>query len=520
MNRLFPTPLVLLVVAALLCGGAGTVHAGWERVKVGKNTYVTLKSFCEFYGLKKNVLDAEKIQLTGAAGEVQIKLNSRETYVNGKKAWLSFNLIPSETGDWLISQIDVSKFYDPLLRGSELSLKPVKGVIIDPGHGGADNGANSRTGYMEKTGTLDTAKRLQRILTEQGIPTVMTRQSDVFIPLEDRAAFGERYPGYVFVSLHFNCGPRESNGVETFALTPQYSGSTDAGGTIRISDATRESGNRTDEGNVLLAYFIHSEVTKYHSDEGDRGLKRARFVVLRKNTVPSTLVEGGFLTNKIDGSLISSESYREKLAGAVARGVQRYIALAAGKTAAPPKPQLRADPVTPQLRREEPAKPDVAPVPPPAPVISPAKTDSKPVAPPVESKPVLEKHEPVIVPEPEPKPAAVPAPAPPVAEPAKEPVLKLTVPPALKASEPEKPAAKTKEDAALNQTRQELQKAVEAVAPEREKAAPSGQPVIETLPAPASPVAPVQEHKEPAPTVTAKPAGDAFGAPAEKKATP
>jgi ribonuclease E len=271
-------------------------------------------------------------------------------------------------------------------------------------------------------------------------------------------------------------------------------------------------------------------------------VKRARFVVLRKNTVPSTLVEGGFLTHRIDGSLIESESYREKLAGAVMRGIQRFIAVASGKG----KPQLRAEPQNTQLRKEDAAasKPPVIPAVPPAPpkteskpeASSPAKTDTKPSVPvpaPVEAKPepkpaplnpapaspVKPEPKPEAKPEPkaepaESKPVVIPAvpPLPPAkAEPA--PAIKMTVPAALEKTETKTetghtpPPVPQAENTGLSETRRQLQEAVEA----------AGAPVIETMPPPASPAAPVPPKEEKPKTAPL----DAAPAPVkEKKAAP
>ena len=172
-------------------------------------------------------------------------------------------------------------------------------IVIDAGHGGFDRGGVPGQRISEKDKTLDVAQRLKRIMQASGYRVVMTRDSDVFVPLPTRVAIANAYPGAIFVSIHFNCASRAgANGIETYYY-------------------------RSDSAN--LAQSIHRNVVSGAPSE-NRGIRRRGFYVIRKTAIPSVLVECGFLTNPTEGSLALTAGYREKLAQQIARGIQRQPA--------------------------------------------------------------------------------------------------------------------------------------------------------------------------------------------------
>lgn len=418
---------LFVLAAALWLAGMGLSPAAseWEEVKLGRRAFVTLDSFARFYHLKVPVIPNDGFfEVRGEGNAILFRPGSRETYLNGKKAWLSFPLAVDEQGRTLVPKADVILLFDPLIReGRAVPPRPFKGVILDPGHGGADNGAQTRARYMEKTATLDTALRLEKNLKAEGIPVVLTRRTDVFVTLEDRAAFAAKYPGYLFVSIHFNSGPRVTHGVETFALSPQGTPSTSSEGVLRTSDFEAQKGNRTDLYNILLTGLVHREISKLHSPAGDRGVKRARFVVLRENTAPSVLIEGGFMTNTIDAALISSGEYREKLAGAISNGLLAYVRQVDpahpwvkardAATGQPSAPLLKPAPSAPKIPLRKPEDPAPGPAPAPAPAPAPSAPPETPVP-----APAPETTVPVPAPAPDsPTAPPVPPPATPVPEP-------------------------------------------------------------------------------------------------------
>jgi N-acetylmuramoyl-L-alanine amidase len=169
-------------------------------------------------------------------------------------------------------------------------------IVIDAGHGGFDRGGVPGQRIAEKDKTLDVALRLRRILQADGYRVVMTRDRDVFIPLGTRTAIANAYRGASFVSIHFNCSSRAgANGIETYYY-------------------------RSDSAN--LAASIHRNVIAGAPTE-NRGIRRRGFFVLRRTAIPSVLVECGFLTNPTEGRLAQTDSYRQKLAEQIARGIRR-----------------------------------------------------------------------------------------------------------------------------------------------------------------------------------------------------
>jgi N-acetylmuramoyl-L-alanine amidase len=168
-------------------------------------------------------------------------------------------------------------------------------VVLDAGHGGIDRGAKGMDGRsLEKVYALDTAKRIERGLRARGYRVIMTRRRDYFVPLPSRVAVSNRQRGAVFVSIHYNWSRNSSaSGTETFYYNSR---------------------------SYPLAANIQREVDRV-APTPNRGVKRARFHVLRNNTRPAALVELGFLSNARELRLIRSASYRQRLADAVVRGI-------------------------------------------------------------------------------------------------------------------------------------------------------------------------------------------------------
>ncbi len=317
------------ILCCLFLLGSGFLRSDWEIVKYERGEYVTLRSFCKFYKFNypESSLDQEEITLKSADYKLKLRKGSRNCFLNGARIWSTYNIVQNDQ-DWLISRKDVSKFFDPILRPSNLTMQSeVRGVVIDPGHGGEDRGAVSRKGIREKDMALDTGFRLEKVLKSRGISTVMTRRKDVFIELEQRATIAARYPGYIFVSLHYNDASGSARGIETYCFPALGASSTEYEGRIFKRDSITMPGNRFDVFNIFLATSIHQEIIKLNpnDEEADRGVKRARFVVLKENRLPGVLVEGGFLSNRTESSRISSPEYRQSLAEKIANGIENYF---------------------------------------------------------------------------------------------------------------------------------------------------------------------------------------------------
>ncbi|HXX42444.1 MAG TPA: N-acetylmuramoyl-L-alanine amidase, partial [Chthoniobacterales bacterium] len=185
------------------------------------------------------------------------------------------------------------------------SSRPSTVVVIDAGHGGFDRGGIPGQRVAEKTMTLDVALRLRQLLQASGYRVVMTRDSDVFVPLPTRVAIANSYRNGIFVCIHFNATPRSgANGIETYFYSSQ---------------------------SLPLASAIHYYVAGGAPSE-NRGVRRRGYYVLRRTTIPSVLVECGFLTNPTEAQYAQNAGYRQKLADEIARGIRNRYSVASSST--------------------------------------------------------------------------------------------------------------------------------------------------------------------------------------------
>jgi N-acetylmuramoyl-L-alanine amidase len=156
----------------------------------------------------------------------------------------------------------------------------------------------------------------------------MTRTSDVKIPLEDRTAIARKAGADLFVCLHFNAFPEDKQvkGTEIYCCTPAGAYSFNSKGE---GDTRWVVGNRNDEKNMLFAYQMMKSYERNLGFE-DRGVKRARYQVLREATMPGILIEGGFMSNPADGRMIFDPAYRKRMAKAVVDGILAYRRITKG----------------------------------------------------------------------------------------------------------------------------------------------------------------------------------------------
>ncbi len=253
---------------------------------------------------------------------VDSRSDSRRAQINGVQVWLAFPVI-NQNGNVLISQTDLAETIGPVLtpRVNSPGIK-VRTICIDPGHGGNDPGYQVGSND-EKKYTLLLAQEVRDQLKAAGFRVVLTRTTDVKIPLEERTALAGKGGADLFISLHFNASETARNevkGTEIFCCTPAGAHSTNARGE---GDTQRVTGNHTDEKNMLLAYEMQKSYAKNLGIE-DRGVKRARFQVLREATMPAILIEGGFMSHPAEGKKIYDPAYRKQMARAIVEGVLAY----------------------------------------------------------------------------------------------------------------------------------------------------------------------------------------------------
>ena len=324
-----------LVLASLNAFAA----AEWQVVKVNGHDYLSVDNISKFYELPTEVVPSgSKIQSDTASHPLEFVSGSREARINGARSWLCFPVI-EQNGKSLVSRTDVAKTIEPLVRPHRVAnVGKVQTVVLDPGHGGHDKGQVSRYG-AEKDFALDVARKLRPILQSKGFRVIMTREGDYFVPLEVRAQIANRARNAVFVSIHFNASGDDPNatGFEIFSFTPRGAPST-SDSNVNPASFSAQPGSSVDAQSMALSACIYHSLLG-HLPEYDRGIKRARFAVLRLTKVPAVLIEGGFLTESGECKLISNKDWRAKLAGAIGIGIETYQALPVKKQ----PPMLVAD---------------------------------------------------------------------------------------------------------------------------------------------------------------------------------
>jgi N-acetylmuramoyl-L-alanine amidase len=168
-------------------------------------------------------------------------------------------------------------------------------VVIDPGHGGQDRGGIPGQRVAEKTVTLDTAFRLAALLRAEGLRVVMTRRGDYFVSLQDRVAIANAQRNAIFVSIHYNATPRAgAEGFETYYYTAR---------------------------SAKLAQACYSRIVQAWGGSR-RGVRTRGFYVIRKTSIPSVLVEPGFLTNPREAAMVSQPEVRQRIARLLAAAIE------------------------------------------------------------------------------------------------------------------------------------------------------------------------------------------------------
>lgn len=293
--------------------------------------YVPLAEFARANGFHIYAARKGEDVLTRGDQRLVFDVNSAQAEIGGVNVRLSYP-VADDHGELLVSQTDINTALRPLIDPEKSYGKRIATICLDPGHGGKDTG-NRVVGFLthnEKTYTLALGLELKRQLTLAGYHVVMTRRQDVFVELPDRPAIANRDGADLFISLHFNASPVDKNaisGPETYCITPVGAASSNAHGETGEFGSSVGAGptvaNRCEDKSLMLAYQMEkSLVQNLHAN--DRGVRRARFAVLRDARMPAILIEGGYMTNPEEGEKIYSASYRRQMAAAIVKGITAY----------------------------------------------------------------------------------------------------------------------------------------------------------------------------------------------------
>ena len=264
------------------------------------------------------------------------------------EVYVPLDFLPRVAAQLLNRRIDLRGLRATVLTGPPAKLqeqtgplipRPVLTVVLDPGHGGKDTGAAGRTGLLEKDVALQIALLLKRSLEQDpSFRVVLTRGDDTFLDLASRTAIANER-GDCFVSIHLNAGGQEGvAGFEVYSMSPRASDKA-ALAASRFENQTGGNATLPRELEPVLwdmaqndyvnesATFAEMMVTTlaHRLKEENRGAKQAPFLVLAGATVPAILVEVAFISNVEQEAALRSESYRQRIADAVAAGIGGYL---------------------------------------------------------------------------------------------------------------------------------------------------------------------------------------------------
>jgi len=313
-----------LFVSALLASAQAPLSR-LERVTMFGAEYVRLDDWARANGGQcKWTIPKREARAVTPAGTLAVEVDARKVTLKGVHVWLSAPVVLRGASAW-VATADFASTIHPLLFPTRAgAARPIKTIVLDPGHGGRDPG-NKEGKRFEKTYTLQLAKEVRDLLTKAGFKVHLTRSWDTSVELNSRPALARQRGGDLFVSLHFNSadgpGAAAAKGAEVYCVTPANAYSTNDRG--ERGHRETQPGNRHDSRNVQLAYQIQKALVTRAGCE-DRGVKRARFAVLRYAEMPAVLIEAAFMTNLADARKIYDPAQRRVLAQSIADGIAAY----------------------------------------------------------------------------------------------------------------------------------------------------------------------------------------------------
>lgn len=353
--------IILIVCAAAFLAGCATQVSHFrldmslqKDLKVfGGTEYISLSKVCDFYGLSyKYDSFVRTATVSKGSNRIIVRAEGDKALVNGemvktdKPMTLSDNTLFAPVS-FVKNNMGPMIGYAPVPKIPEEAEGPkrfrIKTIVLDPGHGGNDPGAIGRRSHVkEKVLTLQMARKLKSLLEDAGIKVIMTRDSDVFIPLPKRSEIANKSGADLFVSVHINASrARSMRGFECYYL----SNATDDN--ARALEAFENSSLKMDDGasvehsrpldKTLWDMALtedrreSSELAGYICDSineslamGDRGVRTARFYVLKHTDIPAVLVESGYISNKYEELKLKDPEFLDRIAESVAQGILRF----------------------------------------------------------------------------------------------------------------------------------------------------------------------------------------------------
>jgi N-acetylmuramoyl-L-alanine amidase len=280
----------------------------------------------------------------GQVETVQEDLRSMEARAEGEPTASGPAVLPEATVAENVDEIFLGEEPTPPGSAEEILARNsgptrLRIVAIDPGHGGAEAGAEGRNGLLEKDLALSIARRVRELLQERlGLEVILTRDGDRDLALDERTALANKNKADLFISIHADASPsRDATGSSVYFLSYSSSGaegevtsargrgaanSGDAGLDFILWDMAQAS--HLSQSSRLAEIFQEELVTATGTQKGNRGIKQNTFVVLKGATMPAVLVEVGFISNPQEEELLKTSEHQERLAEALYRGILRF----------------------------------------------------------------------------------------------------------------------------------------------------------------------------------------------------
>jgi N-acetylmuramoyl-L-alanine amidase len=341
----------LCISSVILISGCATIPTG-ENIatySISGATYYPLVTLCDLHGVTMQYdpltrivnLSKDRQHSSLRVGDVLVLANDRVLNLNSPiDVYQGTIAVPRQFKEQVFDIL----FRKDILVKRRAGINKIKlnKVVIDSGHGGNDPGAIGRNGLREKDVNLDIAKRLSSFLRAEGVQTVLTRSTDIFIPLSTRVSIANRSGADLFISIHSNAArSRSLSGFEVYYVAPSVSDSKRAALTARSASLNLKNAvffSKTQDLRAIVWDMIYAnsraesielsrslcKIMDASIDANILGVKNARFQVLKGITMPGILVEVGFLSNFNEERLLRTGAYREKLALGILEGIRDY----------------------------------------------------------------------------------------------------------------------------------------------------------------------------------------------------
>lgn len=309
---------ILLISALFLPFAALSLNGPLRGMNTDDGRYLRIDDVADRLELGIETKDAEKLIIGNEDYRFELSVDKRAAKLDGMLLYFNFPVLRDAGGNWYMHRLDFTKTLQPFFLPDEIPFAPIRRILLDPGHGGTDTGAKGAK-LLEKDINLEIAQRVARRLREMDFTVFLTREDDRDVSLDERAAMTTGCNADLFIAIHQNSATnRNARGIETFAIAPSNAPVTNGKVSDRIK--SNDPGNRFERESLVFAAQLQQNVLG-ETGALDRGVKHARFRVLRFSDTPSVLIECGFISNAEDEALMASDAYLDKLAAGIARAV-------------------------------------------------------------------------------------------------------------------------------------------------------------------------------------------------------